>query len=402
MINMKTITFFANLSLESPNGVGRYFPIAKELVKKGYKINIIVLHHHFSSLKQKEFVKDGVNVYYVGQMQVLKIGDEKKYLSKPQLIKTVFLSTLKMCLKGLRLKTDIIYLFKPQPIAGTAALITKLIKGKKFFIDCDDYEAQSNTFSSKIEKFIFSSFENILPKFADKITVHNSFLIQRYISLGIDKQKILFLPNGVDIQRFQNLNEQEIHKLKHRFNLRDKKIVLYFGSLSLKSGHSIDLLLKSFVTVEKKIKNVVLLLVGGGEDINLLRNYTHDLKLKSVIFVGRVDSAEIPGYIRLADVTVDPVYDTPANKARSPLKVFESMALGVPVVTGDVGDRKPITKNGKTGVLVKPGDEKELAKGIIRVLLNKDLATNMSKQSLKTIKEYQWDELVKKLDNSIT
>ena len=101
---MSIITFFVNQSLESPAGIGRYFPIAKNLVKLGHKINIIALHHDFNSLKEKNFVKEGVNIYYVGQMQVLKQGDKKIYLSRNNLIKTVLSSTFNMCLKGLNLK----------------------------------------------------------------------------------------------------------------------------------------------------------------------------------------------------------------------------------------------------------------------------------------------------------
>ncbi|MBU2633612.1 MAG: glycosyltransferase family 4 protein [Nanoarchaeota archaeon] len=396
---MAIITFLASLSLESPNGIGRYFPIAKELVKKGHHVNIIALHHNFKSLKEKSFVKEGVDIYYVGQMQVLKINDTKIYLNKLQLIKTVFLSTLKMCLKSLSLKSDVIYLFKPQPINGTAALLTKLLKRKKLFVDCDDYEALSNKLS-KLEKAAFMLFEDKLPKLADKVTIHNSFLKERYQNLGIKEKNLIYLPNGIDVERFENVDEDKILKLKEEFNLKDKKVVLYFGSLSLKSGHTIDLLLKSFVLVKRKIKNSVLMLVGGGEDIELLKKYSNNLGINSIIFTGRVDANEIPNYIKLGDVTVDPIEDSFANRARSPLKIVESMALGVPVVTGDVGDRRKITK-GKTAVLVKAGDKKELAEGIIKILSDDKLAKKISEDSLKLVKNYQWRKLTNIVHNLI-
>lgn len=390
------MTFFVNQSLDDPAGIGRYFPIAKNLVKLGHKVNIIALHHDFNSLKEKSFVKDGVNIYYVGQMQVLKQGDKKTYLSRNKLIKTVLFSTFNMCLKGLILKSDIIYVFKPQPINGTAAFITKILKGKTLIVDCDDYEAKSNRFSSFIDKYAFIFFEDNLPKFADKVTIHNHFLINRYKNLGIDNKKIFYLPNGVDFDRFKKIDNKSVLSIKNKFKLKNKKIILYFGSLSLKSGHSVDLLIKAFEIVNKEIKNSVLFLVGGGEDIDLLKEKAKNLN--QIIFVGRVNQEEIPNYIKLSTVTVDPVYDTLPNKCRSPLKIIESMVLGVPVITGDAGDRKIITENGKTAVIVKAGDEKSLAEGIIKLLNNKKIYNELSKNSLEIAKKYDWKELTKKLN----
>ena len=397
---MSIITFFVNQSLESPAGVGRYFPIAKNLVELGYKVNILALHHDFNSLKEKKFVKDGVNIYYVGQMQVLKQGDKKTYLSRNNLIKTVLSSTFNMCLKGLKLKSDILYVFKPQPINGTAAFLTKILKGKKLIVDCDDYEAKSNRFSSFIDENAFIFFENNLPRIANKITIHNSFLINRYKNLGINKEKIFYLPNGVDFERFEKTNDKLISNIKNKFKLKNKKVILYFGSLSLKSGHSVDLLIKAFELVNKKIKNSVLLLVGGGEDIDLLKEKSKNLE--SIIFVGRVAQEDIPSYIKISDVTVDPVYDSLPNKCRSPLKIVESMVMGVPVVTGDVGDRKIITENGKTALIVKSGNEKDLAEGIIKLLKDKKLHKKLSKNSLEIAKKYDWKELTNKLNKIIS
>ncbi|MEK6834942.1 MAG: glycosyltransferase family 4 protein [Nanoarchaeota archaeon] len=397
---MSIITFFVNQSLDSPTGIGRYFPIAKNLVKLGHRVNILALHHDFSSLKEKNFIKEGVNVYYVGQMQVLKKGDKKIYLSRNKLIKTVLSSTFNMCLKGLKLKSDILYVSKPQPINGTAAFINKILKGKKLFVDCDDYEAKSNRFSSFMDKYAFVFFENNLPKIADKVTIHNNFLIEKYKNLGINKKKIFYLPNGVDLDRFKKINKKLILNIKNKFKLKNKKIILYFGSLSLKSGHSVDLLIKAFEIVNKKIKNSVLLLVGGGEDIDLLKEKAKNLN--SVIFVGRVNQEEIPSYIKISDVTVDPVYDTLPNKCRSPLKMIESMVMGVPVITGDVGDRKIIADNGKAAIIVKAGDEKLLASSIIEILKNKKLSKRLSKHGLQIVKKYDWKKLTFTLNKIIS
>ncbi len=80
-----------------------------------------------------------------------------------------------------------------------------------------------------------------------------------------------------------------------------------------------------------------------------------------VIFTGRVKPDEMNVYYRLADVSVDPVNDTLADRGRCPLKIFESWQMGVPVVTSDVGDRKILAGDPPAATLAQPGSEEDLA-----------------------------------------
>ena len=141
-----------------------------------------------------------------------------------------------------------------------------------------------------------------------------------------------------------------------------KQVVLYSGSLSL-SSHAIDLLLEAFVLVNQKFPDTALLLVGGGEDYLLLKEKAKQLGIEqATIFIGRVQSSEVPKYFALATVSVDPVYDNDAARGRSPLKLFESWACGVPFVTAPVGDRQYILGEPPAGILSqRAGDPQSLA-----------------------------------------
>jgi len=85
-------------------------------------------------------------------------------------------------------------------------------------------------------------------------------------------------------------------------------------------------------------------------------------------------------------------------RARSPLKIFESLALGVPVVTGDVGDRRHILDGGRAGMLVKAGDAQALAEGIRTILEDADLAQTMREAALTLRERYYWDVLVREFE----
>ena len=80
------ITFLLTQSLESPGGNGRFFPLAKALVRAGHHVTIIALHHDFANAPVRTFTQDGVNVHYVAQMHVHKQGNHKSYYSPARLL----------------------------------------------------------------------------------------------------------------------------------------------------------------------------------------------------------------------------------------------------------------------------------------------------------------------------
>jgi len=78
-------------------------------------------------------------------------------------------------------------------------------------------------------------------------------------------------------------------------------------------------------------------------------------------------------------------------RARSPLKIVESLASGVPVVTGDVGDRREML--GAAGLIVAPGDARALAEGLELLLSNRAEQRRMAEAARERAEAYTWDRL---------
>jgi glycosyltransferase involved in cell wall biosynthesis len=169
-------------------------------------------------------------------------------------------------------------------------------------------------------------------------------------------------------------------------------VVVYVGTLS-KTTHNVDLLLDAFALVAKRVPHVRLLLVGDGEDRHELEARAKALGLAGrALFVGAVPAAAVPAYLALAACSVDPVADDAVARARSPLKIVESLALGVPVVTGDVGDRREMLSQ-DAGVLVKPGSAEALAQGLIGVVENQQFRAELAVAARERSAAYRWDRL---------
>ena len=387
------ITFLLTQSLESPSGLGRYWPVSKELARLGHQVTILALHHDLGLLKERRFVKDGVQVWYVAQMHVLKTGNTKAYFSPARLLWVASVATWRLARAALQVPTDVYHLGKPHPMNGMAALLPRFLWGKRLFLDCDDYEATSNRFAGEWQRRGVQLFEDHLPGVCNAVTVNTRFAFERIRRLGFPASRITYVPNGVDRTRFASVDEQAVERLRTQFQLHDRRIVLYLGSLSLTS-HAVDLLIEAFGSVREAVPNATLLLVGGGEDYERLRTQAEAWGLRDVVrFVGRVPSAEAPTYYALADISVDPVRDDLASRGRCPLKIVESLATGTPVVTGDVGDRAEMLAQGG-GVIVAAGDTHALTEGLLDLLLEPSRVERLRVEALAIRQLYYWDRLI--------
>lgn len=383
--------------LNSPSGLGRYFPMAKYLVREGFKVTILALHSDFANLPDRSFELEGVTVRYVAQMHVRKSGDRTHYFSPIKLITTGIKATIALRCAGAIEKADLIYVGKPHPMNGLAGLWIARRKNLPLVVDCDDYETESNRTYSKLQKKVLAFFERFLPKQASLVTTNTYFMRNRLILQGVEELKIVYLPNGVDTDRFREPSQEKISRLRTELNLDGKRVIGYFGSLNL-ANHPVDLLIRSFKLVVERVGGAILLLVGGGKDFDCLENLAKNLGLsEKIVFTGRVKPDEMYVYYRLAEVSVDPVNDSLADRGRCPLKIFESWQMGIPVVTSDVGDRRILAGSPSAALLSKPGDETSMADQLTHALSDDLLLQSIRENTRHRASDFYWSLLVKKV-----
>ncbi len=394
------ILFLLTQDLESPAGVGRYFPWARELARLGHEVSIAALHANYASLKQTHFVKEGVEVNYVAQMHVLKQNNLKTYFPARQLLGITATATRKLIKTAWRSNADIIQIGKPHPMNGMAGLIARYFRNRLLFLDCDDFEMANIHFGGNWQKVGVHYFETMLPRHVDYVSVHTNFLREQVLQLGVKQERIIYLPHGADNDRFAQPDLAESGKIRTELGLTGKKVVVFIGSLSLPS-HPVDILLDAFQQVHTALPSATLLIVGGGEEYDHLVARAKWLGINdSVIFRGRVPGAEVPSYYILANVSAEPVIDNPVGRSSLPLKMFESWAAGVPFVTQDVGDRRVLLGEPPAGLLAKAGDANSLAEAILRVLSDQELAQILCERGFEQAKKYSWENLAKQMETA--
>jgi glycosyltransferase involved in cell wall biosynthesis len=394
------IAFILTQDLESPSGLGRYFPIARQLSARGHTVHISALHPDYQALTERQFVRDGVQVNYVAPMHVRKQGNLKHYYRPVELMAVSTRAVFRLSQDVLRQRVDIIHVGKPHPMNSIAGLLGSLHKGQSLCVDCDDYEAGSMQFSAAWQKWLVATFERCVPRLSRLVSVNTHYVYQKLLDWGVPEDRIVYLPNGVAREHISWGDEGKVEDLRTKFGLTGNPVVAYLGSLSL-SSHPVDLLLKAFMQIKNELPDAKLLIVGGGEDFPILVKMAAQMGLgDSVIFTGRVAPQEVPAYYRLAHVSVDPVHDNEAARGRSPLKMFESWAAGVPFVTSRVGDRTYFLEASGAGKLAADSTPEAYARAIAEVLANPHLAEKLRENGLNEVQHFTWDHLTDRLEQA--
>jgi glycosyltransferase involved in cell wall biosynthesis len=173
--------------------------------------------------------------------------------------------------------------------------------------------------------------------------------------------------------------------------------VVYAGHLYAWKG--VDVLLDALGQLGG-IRGVI---VGGYEkepDLARLRERAARLGISDrVTFTGLVPPSAVAAYLRAARVLVLP---NPASaistRFTSPLKLFEYMAAGRPIVASDLPSIREVLRHEENALLVEPGNPTALAAGVRRLLEDRALADRLARAAMTDVQDYSWDRRAERLE----
>jgi glycosyltransferase involved in cell wall biosynthesis len=207
--------------------------------------------------------------------------------------------------------------------------------------------------AKRIERYVFQR--------ADQIIVVSDFLKQRISESGVDAEKIEVMPNGVDPELFTPTADRE--SIRRKFEFDESSVVIGFVGW-LVPWHSLDLLVEVFADLASKYP-VRLLLVGDGVlKENLLTLARDRGVLDRLVLAGAVSYRDVPSHVNAMDICVIPA----ANAYRSPIKLFEYMAMGKAVVAPDHEPILRVLRSGESGMVFRAGDRDAL-RGVLSELV---------------------------------
>jgi glycosyltransferase involved in cell wall biosynthesis len=186
--------------------------------------------------------------------------------------------------------------------------------------------------------------------------------------LDVPPERRLYLPNGVDTQRFRPIEPAARAARRMELSLPSGPLVVFSGRLAPEKN--LAELLKIWPRIRAAIADAGLLILGSGpERANLER-----LVSAGVMLQGKVD--DVSAYLACCDVFVLPSLGEGLSNA-----LLEAMAAGLPVVATDVGGSGDVIRHGESGWLVPPRAPTELLAGLLALLRNPTLAAELGQRA---------------------
>jgi len=245
--------------------------------------------------------------------------------------------------------------------------------------------------ASAVVEVLYKSYTKLQLKLADKIIANSAEIVPNEF-----RNKVVEKHWGVDSTSFK-YDAEGAKEVRKKYGLENKKVVVYVGVLS--KGHGPDILIE----VAEKLRDDVMFLMVG-KDLELLREEAEKRGVANrFVFTGFVKHGEVPKYISAADVAVAPYRLTEFMKRKkipahmSPIKVFEYMACGKPVVAGDIGIVRELIMETKCGLIAKSDNPEDFAEKIRILIENEGIARELGENGLKAVKNYTWDVIAEEI-----
>jgi len=347
------------------------YNLAISMAKRGHDIHVFTTSATYKDSVEKN---GSIAVHRYGTLaQILQRG------ISPNLI-----------LEPLKHEVDIIHVhIGSSPLELIAALLyTKLKKKPLVATYHGDVIPSRKSIAYRSSVWIYNAVVRKVLDFADVIISPSEYYINESIFLGKYHDKVVSIPNGINLEDFDIPYSKEECREKLGLPI-DKKIILFLSVLHPKKG--LHILLKAMPGVLSKVPNAELVIAGDGIMRGELEKLSEKLGVKDYVnFTGFVPENLKPLYYKSADV-----FCLPSSMSTEvfPMVLLEASASGLPMVASDLNTFKCIIEDGYNGLFIKRGNEKDLVDAIVYLLRNEDLRKKMAENAREKVKNYSWGRI---------
>ncbi len=377
---MRSVCFVSPEYWPLSGGTGAYvYYLSNELMKNGYQIYVVTGSNQTVDIEVNKQLK----VFF---LKIPKTPIVKSFL-------LAFNSYRKLNVERSNLNVDVTHVnlpltpnFAVPPNFGNSLVCTvhSTWKGEAEAIRGEPYSRLNSN-----EKFMVSFnwflriFEEQMLARAQKIIAVSNFTKRELTEYyKIPERKIRVIHNGVDIKKFQPVDDKRKAKVELGLN-PDDLVILSVGRLYARKG--LFTLIESMPAVIKRFRNAKFVISGKGQSDEMRKLITHAERLavkENIIFTGYTPDKKLPKLYQAADVFAFSTF-----YEHHPFAVLEAMSTGLPVVTTWVGGIPETIESGKNGFLVEPFNERQFSDHIIYLLEHPSEAAEIGRLARRTIVE---------------
>lgn len=317
---------------------------------------------------------------------------------QPYFISSFFLF---ICLLKILPRYNIIYARDYHTVI--IALIPRIIFKKKLVFEInglanEEQKLKIDSFFNRILCSLIRRAERMATRYSDRIVSVTpqiaSYLVRHfYCPAG----KVEVIHNGVNTKIFHPIgNEASLLHWKEKLGIsQEEMVVAFIGNMAPWQG--VEYLIQVVPLLIPRIENIKFMIIGDGILKKKFEAEVNRLGLsRHFLFTGMVRYKQIPLYINIADICV--TLKKRLKSGYSPIKLYEYMACGKPVIASRVEGLEFIETEG-TGRLIEPGDLKDLKEALLDLLTAPEKRVDMGQRGLKIVQErFTWDSRASKIE----
>jgi glycosyltransferase involved in cell wall biosynthesis len=325
----------------------------------------------------RELRKYGINteVFSFADNLGAKYGEKEFDMSNFEKVKYNF-KAFKLLLKK---EKNSIFFMQRLNYHTLAPFLVSLLKGNKFIFDCDDWNIRENPVyyfglypSSKME-FLTRQ----IAKYAD-ICIVASLFLKNYLCKF--NKKVYYLPTGVDV---------EFYRPRDILRENSGKVTLcWIGTVYHEDTYvNLRFIIDSFAFLARRYENIYLTLAGEGRYYEKIKEEINNISRKERININSwIHPDKMTFYLDSIDIGLLPlIQNTKFNRAKSPTKLFEYMAMAKPTVSSHIGEAPYLIKDGDNGFLAKT--KEEFIDKMQKLIEDPALRERMGKNARQTVEE---------------
>ncbi|MFC2040944.1 glycosyltransferase family 4 protein [Chloroflexota bacterium] len=369
--------------------VTRSYDIGRELVVKGHRVTIFASsfnEYNFTEMRLKPGEKskaedyDGVRFIWL-KTTPYRANEWRRVVNMMSYAWRAFWVG-----KYFKERPDVIIGVSVHPLAALSAYILSKFKKSRFFFEVTDlwpqYLVELGRLSRKspitwalrvLENFLYNKAERIIPYWPH---------VDDYIAeLGISKDKVVWIPHGVDFSRYEAPKEYD-------GGVSKTFTIMYLGAHV--SFMAMDVILKAAKIVQSEGGNHIrFVFVGGGAEKPNLQKLAADIGLHNTAFRDMVPKSEIPKVMDEADALIWGVKDIPLLQyGVSTNKVCDYLASGRPIIFAGNPKKNPV-EEARAGITVPPENPEALAEAITQLVAMKpEERIQMGKNGLEYVSKH--------------
>jgi glycosyltransferase involved in cell wall biosynthesis len=219
---------------------------------------------------------------------------------------------------------------------------------------------------------------------ADAVLAVTRVLADMLVERGARPDRVHVIQNGAVPERYGPIARAAAASLRSRWQLEPDAFALGFVGY-MRPWHRLDLVLQAMQRPE--LRQAVLVLMGRGPALPELQAQAANSGLAARLIVcGEVPADLLPAHVMACDGALIPAI----NAYASPLKLFDSLAAGVPTLAPDQTNLRELIEHGRHGLLFRPGDSDDLVAKLSQLLHNRPFARQLGIAGQERLLQQRW------------